>query len=58
MPVSGSSINLVPSGAFFIRSRISRETRASVLGGRAVSLKLLEDDAATAADVEYVDIFI
>ena len=52
--MSGSTINFVPSGAFFIKSRTSRATLASVRGGRAVSVKLFAglDDA----DLEYVAI--
>jgi len=51
-PVSGSTINFVPSGELFIRSRTSLPTRASVLGGRfsAVKLLLLDD---TDDDLEY-----
>jgi len=43
-PVSGSTINFVPSGACFIKSRTSLPIRASVRGGRAVSFKLFPED--------------
>jgi len=43
-PVSGSTINLVPSGAFLSKLRTSRCTLALVLCGKTVSFRLLDVD--------------
>ena len=46
VPVSLSTTNFTPSSGFFIRSRTSRATRESALGGKFSLLEpiLLDDD--------------